>query len=103
VLQDIQGSWLGIELRKPGCVHCVHDWKGQTESYIFFLKEMDDKTRIYLDLSSIKKPKHIKQMHKRHCHILVDKKTQMKFVNFFDMKDGMVEPTCEKLKNGQWW
>jgi hypothetical protein len=62
------------------------------------VKEMDTKTRIYLDLSSIKKPKDIKQIHKRHCRILVDEKTQMKFVDFFETKNGMVEPTCEKFK-----
>jgi hypothetical protein len=62
------------------------------------VKEMDTKTRIYLDLSSIKKPKDIKQIHNRHCRILVDEKTQMKFVDFFETKNGMVEPTCEKFK-----
>jgi hypothetical protein len=62
------------------------------------VKEMDTKTRIYLVLSSIKKPKDIKPIHKQHCCILVDEKTQMKFVDFFEMKNGMVEPTCEKFK-----
>jgi hypothetical protein len=29
---------------------------------------------------------------------MVDEKMQLKFVDFFETKDGMVEPTCEKLK-----
>jgi Reverse transcriptase (RNA-dependent DNA polymerase) len=60
--------------------------------------ESDGKTRIYLDISSVVKPDDIKSITKRHCRIMVDEKTQLKFVDFFETKDGMVEPTCEKLK-----
>ena len=59
----------------------------------------DGKARVYLDISSIQKPDDIKTMTKRHCRIMVDEKTQLKFVDFFETKDGMVEPTCEKLKS----
>jgi hypothetical protein len=29
--------------------------------------------------------------------MMVDEKMQLKFMDFFNMKDGMVQPTCEKL------
>jgi hypothetical protein len=51
-----------------------------------------------LDLSSVKKPKDIKRISQLNCQIMVDERTQLKFVDFFDTKSGMVEPTCEKLK-----
>jgi hypothetical protein len=62
------------------------------------VKELDGKTRIYLDISSIKKPKDIKAIYIRHCRILVDERTQLKFVDFFEKKNGMIEPTCEQFK-----
>ena len=31
-------------------------------------------------------------------NIMVDKWTQLKFSDFFDTKNGMIEPTCEKLQ-----
>jgi hypothetical protein len=59
-----------FELRQPGCVCSMHDQKAKQKAIYFSdpnnVKEMDNKTRIYLDLSSIKKPKEIKQMHKQH-------------------------------------
>ena len=54
--------------------------------------------RIYLDISTIKKPKHMKQVkhvYQPHWGILMDETTQLKFTEFFDTKSGMVEPTCE--------
>jgi hypothetical protein len=36
------------------------------------VKEQDGKTRVYLDISAIKKPKDIKAIYNRHCRILVD-------------------------------
>ena len=56
--------------------------------------------RIYLDIASIKEKKDdkIKNVNKPHCRIMVDEKTQMKIVDFFYAKSGMVEPTCEKIQ-----
>jgi hypothetical protein len=33
------------------------------------------------------------------CRIMVDKRIQLKFVDFFAKQNEMVEPTCEKLKH----
>jgi hypothetical protein len=60
------------------------------------VKEQDSKTRIDLDISSIKKPQDIKAIYNQHCWILVDEQTQLKFVDFFETKNRMIEPTCEQ-------
>jgi hypothetical protein len=31
---------------------------------------------------------------------MVDEQTQLKFTDFFKMKDGMIEPTCKHFNNG---
>jgi hypothetical protein len=92
MLKDVQGTWVGFELGNLGCVHSMHGVEGKQKAISFSnpdkVKETDNKTRIYLDLSSIKKPKDIKQIHNQHCHILVNKKTQMKFVESLKRKTG---------------
>ena len=50
---------------------------------------------VFLDILLIKKPESISRVHKPHLHIIVVEAMQLKFVHFFEMKDGMVEPTCE--------
>jgi hypothetical protein len=62
------------------------------------VKEGDGKTQTYLDISSIKKPKDIKNIYNQYCQILVDEQTQLKFVDFFETKNWMVEPMCEQFK-----
>jgi hypothetical protein len=62
------------------------------------VKELDGKTRVYLDISSIKKPKDIKAIYNWHCWILVNERTQLKFVDFYEKKSGMIEPTCKQFK-----
>jgi septum formation inhibitor MinC len=62
------------------------------------VKEQDGKTPVYLNISSIKKPKDIKAIYNRHCQILVDKWTQLKFVDFYEKKSGMIKPTCKQFK-----
>jgi hypothetical protein len=62
------------------------------------VKEQDGKTQVYLDISSIKKPKDIKAIYNQHCWILVDERTQLKFVDFYEKKSSMIEPTCEQFK-----
>jgi hypothetical protein len=74
--------------------------EGETEVYKYFLdevKEGDGKTQIYLDISSIKNPKDIKNIYNQHCRILVDEPMQLKFVDFFETKNRMVEPMCEQF------
>ena len=51
--------------------------------------------RVFLDILLIKKPESVSGMYKPHLHIVVMEAMQLKFVHFFETKDGMVEPTCE--------
>ena len=56
--------------------------------------------RVYMDLSSIKKPKNnpkIKSLSNPQWRMIVDEKTEMKTSQFFQTKNGMIEPTCELL------
>ena len=54
--------------------------------------------RIFLDLATVKAPKALKvTVSKPNWRILVDKKTQFKISDFYETKDGMIEPTCEKF------
>ena len=58
--------------------------------------------RIYLDIATIKKPKgNVKVNPRRNWCIMVDKKTQIKFSEFYEKKNDMVEPTCKKLRSGK--
>ena len=54
-----------------------------------------DRRRVHLDISSIKKPENVSRVYKPHMRIIVVENMQLKFVHFFETKDGMVEPTCE--------
>jgi hypothetical protein len=56
-----------------------------------------DKNRIYLDIATTKKTKKGPKMYKGNWQIMVDERTQLKFSDFFDTKNGMVEETCEQL------
>ena len=54
--------------------------------------------RIFLDISSVKTMEKLDKTASRpFWRIMVDERTQLKFSDFFDTKDGMVEPTCEQL------
>jgi hypothetical protein len=54
-----------------------------------------DQKRIYLDIATIKKTKKGPKVYKGNWRIMVDERTQFKFADFFDTKNGMVEETCE--------
>jgi hypothetical protein len=54
------------------------------------------KNRIFLDIISIKN-KDNKCVYKSNWRIMVDERTELKISDFFDTKNGMVEPTCAKL------
>jgi hypothetical protein len=56
-----------------------------------------DEKRIYLDIATIKKTKKGPKVYKGNWRIMVDESTQLKFTDFFDTKNGMVEETCEQL------
>jgi hypothetical protein len=57
--------------------------------------------RIYLDISAVKKGADMKLTTKPYWRIMVDEATQLKFSDFFETKNGMIEPTCEKLYQWQ--
>jgi hypothetical protein len=58
--------------------------------------------RIYLDISSIKGEKEGPKVNpKRHWCIMVDEATNLKFSDFYQTKDGMVEPTLTKWAKWQ--
>jgi hypothetical protein len=56
-----------------------------------------DEKRIYLDIATIKKTKKGPKVYKGNWRIMMDEHTQLKFSDFFDTKNGMVEETCEQL------
>ena len=54
--------------------------------------------RVFLDMSVVKAPEHLKmKVTKPHWRMIVDERTQLKFSDFYQTKNGMVEPTCEKF------
>ena len=60
---------------------------------------LTDRVYVHLDILSIKKPESVSQVYKPHLQIIVVEAMQLKFVHFFDTKDGMVEPKCELLSS----
>jgi hypothetical protein len=56
-----------------------------------------NESHIYLDIATIKKTENGPKVHKGNWRIMVDERTQLKFSDFFDTKNGMVEETCEQL------
>ena len=59
--------------------------------------------RIFTDITSIRRPKHGSDtlfVSKPHMRILVDEATNIRFIRWFETKDGMVDPTCATLH--QW-
>ena len=54
-----------------------------------------DQVRVHLDILSIKKLESVSQVRKPQLQIIVVKAMQLKFIHFFETKDGMVEPTCK--------
>jgi hypothetical protein len=53
--------------------------------------------RIFLDNTTIKGPDKENTVTKPNWRIMVDKRANLKFTDFFATKDGMVEPTCVQL------
>ena len=58
---------------------------------------MANAERIFLDISAVKKPKGGPRVYKPNWRMMVDERTQLKFSDFFETKDGMVEPTLEQI------
>jgi hypothetical protein len=56
------------------------------------------KTRIYLDIATVRPEKDQPKPTKSVWRIMVDERTQLKFSDFYKRKSDMVEPTCEQFK-----
>ena len=54
---------------------------------------------IFLDISSVRNVEFLdlEVTRKPYWRIIVDKRTQLKFSEFFGTKNGMIEPTCQML------
>jgi len=53
--------------------------------------------RIFLDIATLRKNADGPNVTKPNWRIMVDERTQLKFSDFFETKNGMVEATCEQL------
>ena len=86
---------------KPSCNHCA--MAKSKQRHVPAIEPQADcavkpNDRDALDISTIKAPKALKiTLGKPNWRIMVDELTGMKFSDFFATKNGMVEPTCEKL------
>jgi hypothetical protein len=57
-----------------------------------------NQARVFLDIATIRNPDEETTATKPNWRIMVDERTQLKFSNFFQTKNGMVEPTCEQFQ-----
>jgi hypothetical protein len=60
------------------------------------LKEGEN--RIFLDIATVKRTKDQPKVSKPNWRIMADGRTGLKFSDFFQTKDGMVEKTCEQFQ-----
>jgi hypothetical protein len=54
--------------------------------------------RIFLDIATLRSPPEGPNVTKPNWRIMVDERTQLKFSDFFETKNGMIEPTCEQFQ-----
>jgi hypothetical protein len=54
-----------------------------------------DKPRVFLDITTVKSPPDGPRVTKPNWRIIVDERIQIKFSDFYETKNGMVEPTCQ--------
>ena len=97
---------LGIEVKRGAmkpCQECMlaKARKKNLKRVCFKDEKKDNVRRMFLDLSKIKCPpellKVVKSVYKPNWRLLEDEQTEMKFTEFFNTKNGMVEPTCELI------
>ena len=60
------------------------------------VKATKDSAHVYLDISTVKDPDG-DSLSKSNWRIIVDERTGIKFIDFFERKIDMVEPTCQAL------
>jgi hypothetical protein len=60
--------------------------------------EDDGKSRFFLNIVTVKSKEGKPKATKLNLHIMVDKRMQLNFSNFYYLtKNGMVEPTCKQF------
>jgi hypothetical protein len=90
---------------KQKCIHCAIGKGRQTNAYKVSNHIMSNKIgeRMFLDLAAVIPNKDsdafVESSYKRYWRILVDEASQFKISDFFETKNAMIEPTCEKLFN----
>jgi hypothetical protein len=62
-----------------------------------------DKGRIYLDITNIKKTKNGPKVYKGNWRIMVDERTQLKFSDFFDTKNGRENKLLQQRSQSADW
>jgi hypothetical protein len=60
-------------------------------------KATSKERRVFLDIATVKQPKNGPNVSKTNWRIMVDERTQLKFSDFYEKKNGMIEPTCVRL------
>jgi hypothetical protein len=58
----------------------------------------NNEPRVFLDIATVKSPKGGPKVNKPNWCIMVTEREQLKFSDFYDTKNGMVEPTCEQFQ-----
>ena len=95
---------LGIEILrgklKP-CKACLLG-KARQNNVVKFSKHIkadkEDERRVFLDITTLRwKDKKGSSAALKHWRIIVDKQSTLKFSDFYDTKNGMVEATCMKF------
>jgi hypothetical protein len=96
---------LGWTICRGGWCRCVHCAKAKAKRKNIPKNTEHEKAakpggRIFTDITSIRKPKNDSKalfVSKPHMCILVDEATNIRFVWWFETKEGMVDPTCATL------
>jgi hypothetical protein len=95
---------IGMKLRKGGMGTCLACTIGEAKHKNVKMKSEETKSkepggRVYLDISPVKDKKGEPKITKNNLRIMVDESTKPKNSHFYAKKEGMVEPTCELIKN----
>ena len=97
---------IGIKLIQGGLDSCdafaaVKENQKNVPKVSSLVLSVNNAERVFLDTATIKKPEEGPQVQKPNWHLIVDERTKIKISNFFETKDGMVEPTCKLFEKWQ--
>jgi len=62
-------------------------------------KNIEVGSRMYLDIATVKQREGMPKPTKPNWRMIVDGRTGLKFSDFYETKNGMIEPTCEQFLN----